>query len=223
MASRQGGTERRTGGRRRQEERSATSRQRLLAAAAAEFAARGFAGASVDRIARTARINKAMIYYHFGSKAALYREILHDMFEAVAARVGDAQRASAAPADKVRAFVDAIAIEAEARPHFPPIWFREIAEGGSHLDPATLASIAAVLESLGQILREGCAVGRFHPVNPLLVHAGIVGPILLYFASVTLRGRLQRAGVPGVLMVSRDEVVAHVQRVALLALEGPTV
>ena len=51
--------------------RSATSRQRLLTAAAAEFAARGFAGASVDRIARAARVNKAMIYYHFRSKAAL--------------------------------------------------------------------------------------------------------------------------------------------------------
>jgi TetR/AcrR family transcriptional regulator len=223
MAMQRGGKRGGTGRRRRQEERSATSRQRLLAAAAAEFAARGFAGASVDRIARTARINKAMIYYHFGSKAALYRDILRDMFEAVAARVGDAERATAAPDDKVRAFVDAIATEAEARPHFPPIWFREIAEGGTHLDPATLASISAVIKSLGQILREGCAAGRFHPVNPLLVHAGIVGPILLYFASVTLRGRLQRGGVPGSLMVSRDEVVAHVQRVALLALEGPTV
>ena len=51
--------------RRTQEVRSARSRQRLLTAAAAEFAARGFAGASVDRIARAARVNKAMIYYHF--------------------------------------------------------------------------------------------------------------------------------------------------------------
>src|SRR5687768_4728903 len=120
--------------RRTQEARSATSRQRLLTAAAAEFAARGFAGASVDRIARAAHVNKAMIYYHFASKAALYREILRDMFEAVAGRVAAAAGAAAAPEDKVRAFVDAIATEAEARPHFPPIWFREIAEGGAHVD-----------------------------------------------------------------------------------------
>src|SRR6185436_12349768 len=99
--------------RRRQEDRSATSRERLLTAAAAEFAARGFAGASVDRIARTARVNKAMIYYHFRSKAALYREILRDMFEAVAAGVAEVAEASADPADKVRGFVDAIAVEAE--------------------------------------------------------------------------------------------------------------
>ena len=208
--------------RRSQPARSAASRQRLLAAAAAEFAARGFAGASVDRIARAARINKAMIYYHFASKAALYREILRDMFEAVAVRVGEAVWTSATPDDKIRAFVDAIATEAEARPHFPPIWFREIAEGGAHLDAATVGSMAAVLKSLGQILHEGAAAGRFQAVNPLLVHAGIVGPILLYFASTALRGRLQRGGIPGVATVSRDQVVAHVQRVALIALEGRT-
>jgi TetR/AcrR family transcriptional regulator len=210
-------------GRRTQEARSATSRQRLLTAAAAEFAARGFAGASVDRIARVARVNKAMIYYHFASKAALYREILRDMFEAVALRVAAAAAAAATPENKVRAFVDAIAAEAEARPHFPPIWFREIAEGGSHLDSATLASIAAVIKSLRHILHEGRAAGRFRQVDPLLVHAGIVGPILLYFASASLRARLQRGGVAGAATVSRDDVVAHVQRAALMALEGRTV
>src|SRR6185295_18532994 len=114
--------------RRRQDERTARTRQRLLKAAAAEFAARGFAGASVDRIARTAGVNKAMIYYHFKSKAALYREILRDMFDAVALRVSAAAGSTAGPADKIRAFVEAIAIEAEARTHFPRIWFREVAE-----------------------------------------------------------------------------------------------
>src|SRR5512132_2946075 len=103
-------TVRRHPARRSQQARSATSRQRLLTAAAAEFAARGFAGASVDRIARAARVNKAMIYYHFGSKAALYREILRDMFEAVAVGVATVAQATADPAEKVRGFVNAIAI-----------------------------------------------------------------------------------------------------------------
>lgn len=213
--------ERHRQGPRRQHERSAASRQRLIKAAAVEFAARGFAGANVDRIARAARVNKAMIYYHFTSKAALYREILRDMFEAVAVRVDNVSQMDLDAEDKVRAFVQAIATEAEARPHFPPIWFREIAENGTHLDPPTIAHIRKVLTVLTRILREGVDVGRFQPVNPLLVHAGVVGPLLLYFASAQLRTRLERAGVSGA-MLSRDEVVAHVQRVALMALEGRT-
>ena len=196
----------------------AGSRERLFAAAAAEFAARGFAGANVDRIARAARVNKAMIYYHFASKAALYREILRDMFEAVAVRVDQASQMDSPPDDKVRAFVEAIAIEAEARPHFPPIWFREIAENGTHLDPPTMVHMRRVVSALGRILREGIESGRFQRTNPLLVHAGVVGPLLLYFASAQLRRRLERAGVPGAGIVSREEVVAHVQRLALVAL-----
>ena len=208
--------------RRRQEDRSGASRERLVKAAAREFAARGFAGANIDRIARAARVNKAMIYYHFASKAALYREILRDMFEAVALRVTEAAHASTDPDDKVRAFVEAIAIEAEARPHFPPIWFREIAENGAHLDGATVGHMSRILEALGQILREGADTGRFQPVNTLLLHAGIVGPLLLYFASDQLRRRLARGGIPVASSVSRDEVVAHVQRLALMTLEGRT-
>jgi len=197
-----------------------SSRQRLLEAAAAEFAARGFAGANVDRIARAARLNKAMIYYHFKSKAALYREILRDMFGAVAAGVAAVDASDDEPADKIRAFVDAIASAAEARPHFPPIWFREIAEGGTHLDAGTLANVTAVVKTLGRIVQEGHAKRRFERVNPMLIHAGIVGPLLLYFASGPMRRRLAAAGVPGVASLSRDTVVEHVQRIAVMALEG---
>lgn len=196
------------------------TRERLLAAAAAEFAARGFAGASVDRIARAARVNKAMIYYHFQSKAALYREILRDMFAAVDRRVQATLVSEMDPADKIRAFVDAIALEAEARPHFPPTWFREIAEEGAHLDEKTTAHIGNVVKALGSIIREGVAARRFTAANPLIVHASIIGPLLLYFASTKLRTRLERGGVKGAAQVSRDEFVAHVQRVAVSMLEG---
>jgi TetR/AcrR family transcriptional regulator len=198
----------------------AGTRERLLAAAAAEFAARGFAGANIDRIAAAARLNKAMIYYHFASKAALYREILRDMFDAVRARVRDAAASDATPEAKVRLFVSAIAVEAEARPHFPPMWFREIAEGGAHLDLETLRHVADILKALGQIIEEGVRARRFKRVNPLIVHAGIVGPLLLYFASAPLRQRLKKAGVNAAAAVGRDDVIAHIQGVALGTLEG---
>ena len=198
----------------------AGSRDRLCAAAAAEFAARGFAGANVDRIARVARVNKAMIYYHFKSKAALYQEILGDMFRAVAARVRAVAASDLPPDEKVRRFVDGLATEAEARPHFPRMWFREIAEGGAHLGDRALEDIAGIVQTLASILNEGVRAKRFGPVHPLLVHAGIVGPVLLFFASAPLRQRLERAGVGIPVQLSRDAVVAHVQRVTLGALEG---
>ena len=50
--------------------------RRILEAATVEFAAQGFAGARVDRIARRARVNKRMLYYYFGSKRRLFGEVL---------------------------------------------------------------------------------------------------------------------------------------------------
>ena len=54
----------------------AASPQRILEAALQEFAAKGFAGARVDVIARRARINKRMLYHYFGDKEGLFREVL---------------------------------------------------------------------------------------------------------------------------------------------------
>jgi AcrR family transcriptional regulator len=197
-----------------------SSRDRIFRAACVEFARRGFAGGSVDRIAAAARVNKAMLYYHFGSKAGLYREILRDMFEGVAARLDETVPTERDVDGRIRAFVAAIAHEAEARPHFPPIWFREVAEEGTHLDPATLAAMAAIVGRLGEIVRDGTAAGRYRPVHPLLVHAGIVAPLLLYYASAGLRRRIAKAGVSGADRMDSSEVVAHVQRVALTTLKG---
>jgi len=197
-----------------------SSKQRVFAAAAAEFAARGYAGANMDRIARAARLNKAMIYYHYKSKAALYREILRDMFDAVRARVTAVAASAAAPEDKIRAYVDAIAAEAEARPHFPPIWLRELAEGGEHIDDQTLSYVRGVLTALGAIIDEGRRAGRFQPANPFVVQGGIIAPLMFFLATARVRERIQRAVAAGVPPVSRDMVVTEIQRITLAQLEG---
>src|SRR6188472_1686822 len=102
------------------------SRADVLAAARAEFAARGFSGAGVDRIALQARVNKAMIYYHFTSKIGLYREVLRDGFR----RLTDDARAAIAEAPsaiaKFDAYIASLLRSAGADPHIVPILLREV-------------------------------------------------------------------------------------------------
>lgn len=198
---------------------AAATRERLFAAAAAEFAARGFAGAKVDRIAHAARVNKAMLYYHFKSKAGVYAEILHDMFQGVAARLERTASSSASPEDRIRAMVDAIAREAEARPHFPAIWLREIAEGGTHVDKGTMAVVAGILQRVVAAVTDGIATRRFVPANALLVQFGIVGPLLMFFATAPLR-RKAPAPLDQAMQLSTEQVIEHVQRATLLTLQG---
>lgn len=52
------------------------TRRRILAAALRQFARRGYAGASVQAIATSARVTKPALYYHFGSKTGLFRALV---------------------------------------------------------------------------------------------------------------------------------------------------
>ena len=206
-------------GRRRTAAPAAGTRERLFAAAATEFAARGFAGANVDRIADAARVNKAMLYYHFGSKSNLYGEILRDMFGAVAARLAATVAPGATPAERISAMAEAIGREAEVRPHFPPIWLREVAEGGAHLDKPTIGVIGGLLRHVSTAVGDGVASGQFVPTNAFLLQLGIVGPLLLFFATAPLRKKVSPE-LERTVNLSTDEVIAHVKRVALQTLEG---
>ena len=55
---------------------SNSTRDAILVAGSRAFAGRGYSGTTVDEIAGAAGVNKRMIYHHFGSKRALYDEIV---------------------------------------------------------------------------------------------------------------------------------------------------
>ena len=55
---------------------SEATKRRIFEAATAEFAARGFAGARIDRIAEAAGANKQLIYAYFGSKQQLFDAVV---------------------------------------------------------------------------------------------------------------------------------------------------
>jgi AcrR family transcriptional regulator len=63
----------------------ASTRQRVLDAASELFAAHGFHGTTARDIAERAGVNLAAAHYHFGSKEALYLEVLRAQFDAVTA------------------------------------------------------------------------------------------------------------------------------------------
>ncbi len=55
------------------------AKQRIVDAALKEFAVEGYGGARMDKIAKTAGINKAMIFYYFNSKDNLYKSVLKEV------------------------------------------------------------------------------------------------------------------------------------------------
>ena len=201
---------------------SESSHAAIFAAAAEEFSERGFEAGGVDRIASKARVNKAMLYYHFGSKRALYIEVLRDMFRAVSAKArGIADGPGTAP-EKLERWVATIIQEAAARPWFPPIMLRELASGAPRLDPDTFALMNSIYGAVRDILLQGQREGSFGELDPLLTHLTIMPPILIFFARQRVLATKELT--MGLLEPRQIEAfVAHMQRTALRLVqkEGP--
>jgi AcrR family transcriptional regulator len=162
--------------------RGAESPAAILQAAALEFATRGYDAAGVDRIAARARVNKAMIYYHFGSKLNLYLEVLQDMFRALGTRTRAIADGPASPESKIDEWVLTMVEEAAARPWFPPIMLRELASGAAHIDGATFGLMNAVYLAVRDIIVQGQEEGAFRNADPLLTYLTILPSILIFFA-----------------------------------------
>lgn len=187
------------------------SHAEIFRAAAREFAERGYEAAGVDRIAAKARVNKAMLYYHFGSKLGLYVEVLRDMFRAVGAKARAIADGSGTADEKFDAWIATIVEEAAARPWFPPIMLRELASGAAHVDRETLAMMNDVYAAVRDMILQGQREDRFRQVDPLLTHLTIMPPILMFFARqrvVARRKSAQGLAEPRAL----SEFVHHMQQ-----------
>ena len=186
------------------------SRSAIFRAAALEFAERGYDAAGTDRIAARARVNKAMLYYHFGSKGELYAEIVRDMVGAVGARVRAVADGPGSAEHKLDAWISALVEEAAARPWFPPIMLRELAARAPHFDPTTFQMMNAVLRGVTDVIEQGQREGTFRDVDPLLAHLSIMPPVLIFFARQrVLAGRKLRGGLAEPRQL--DQFVRHMQ------------
>jgi TetR/AcrR family transcriptional regulator len=190
------------------------SRGAIFKAAAHEFAERGYEAAGVDRIAAKARVNKAMIYYHFGSKLGLYIEVLRDMFRAVGLRARAIADSPDRAESKLDVWIATIVGEASARPWFPPIMLREIASGAPHFDSETLGMMNAVYAGVRDIIVQGQQEGTFRDADPLLTHMTIMPAVLLHFARERAMSRRAKGGPDIAARRSLDEFVRHMQDVA---------
>ena len=141
--------------------------QVILAAASAEFAAKGFAGASYNAIIRDAGLSKGAMYYYFADKADLCRTVL----ERMVAELGEAA-GELGPFDDAESFwreIAAYAGRATARafetPQLAELGRLVYGEGSSSevLEPL----VARAEQWCAGLLREGQRVGAVRDDLPL--------------------------------------------------------
>lgn len=190
------------------------TRSRIVAAAAEEFGACGFAATSVDVIARRARVNKAMIYYHFPSKQALYTSILRDIYLALTEQLQAIAAQTVGPQRKLDGLIHTLVQALDARTHFLPMFLRELAEGGRHLGPQELSLIAGIFTVVSGVIAEGVEANVFRPVHPALAHFSIIGPLIMFRATAPVRARIRQAWQIEIPDADSATLIQHLQTVA---------
>ena len=140
------------------------TRGRILSAALKEFAAKGFAGARVDPIARRAGINKRMLYHYFGSKEGLFKAVLR---RKIAERRAWGETLSGDPAETLPFWFEAACKDAD--------WVRLFEwEALQHRSPKVideeqrLAAVARGLERIRQRQARGQIAAELDPRHVML-------------------------------------------------------
>jgi TetR/AcrR family transcriptional regulator len=180
-------------GSRRQPE---ASRRAILEAALAEFAQEGLVGARVDAIAEAAGVNKALLYYYFHDKEALYAATLDGFFAPLHQRImalyGQPGTAGERFLAYVREHFDAIA----ESPYYARIFMGELMSasrgGTTHLDRVVTQYMRPTGMLVLNLIQEGVDKGEFRAVNALQVVPSAMGAIVHYFLTAPLRERFLR-------------------------------
>lgn len=148
--------------------KESSSRERILDGAAEEFAAAGFAGARIDRIARRTRLNVRMIYYHFGSKKGVYRAVLEHIYERMSGILAELPPSAGTRAlEAFGRYFDLLSDE----PRFADVLVRELLDGAKHLKALARERpelFRRVHDHARELIAQGIAAGELKPLDPAM-------------------------------------------------------
>ncbi len=166
------------------------SRAAILKAAVHEFAEHGIAGARTDAIARAARVNKALLYYYFKDKEAIYQAVLDHVFSGLRDTVVPVLESSLPPRQKVLAYLGAYFDYIAANPRFPRVvqgeWIRTGSDRTRQMQRVAKQYFRPIYQKLGEVLRQGIAAGDFRPIDPMHFIPSMVAIIIFYFSAAPL-------------------------------------
>jgi len=160
--------------------------RRIVAAAERIFAEHGLAGARTDEIARAARVNKALLYYYFGSKENLHRFALESLLGQLLVTIQYAPAPDALPREQLLAYVNGYFDFVSGHPNYPRLVQREMMETGKHLGWIVERYFRPLHQRLGRAIEAGIAAGDFRPVDPHHTVLTIIAMTVFYFAAAPL-------------------------------------
>jgi AcrR family transcriptional regulator len=157
------------------------TRTAILIAARRLFADRGREGTSVREVAEAAKVNNAMIYYHFKDKDDLYRSVIADAISGLNGIWDEPVFSSSAPVkEKIQNYIVNFIRHEQKSEDIRRIMAMEFARSGK-LSCFCEDYFAENYERLIALIREGIKNGEFKDVDPSMAVAALIGTIVHNF------------------------------------------
>lgn len=169
--------------------------QRILTEAERLFAERGYAGASLNGIARAAGLGNAGLLHHFGSKAALYRAVLDGIGADFDRRNARVLELSEDPVEQLRGLIGVMVDIHRERPTAVMIIAQEFLDASTRIAEAGTLPLAGVIRDTMSVVEAGQALGRVRRGDPLAVVATIHGALIYGVLGTVVLGRIVDGGI----------------------------
>ena len=159
------------------------SRSAILQAAIREFAREGVAGARTDAIAKAAKVNKALLYYYFRDKDALYGAALEQVFKERDSHLMPILQENTPPGERLLRYVGAFFDFLASHPQYREMVQREMfmLPRRIHAQRIVKTYMKPLFEELLKLFREGIENGIFRPVDPLQFIPSMAAVVVQYF------------------------------------------
>jgi len=168
------------GGRIRQRPVSAAAREAILKAAEEEFAERGFGGARAQSIATRAGVNKALPFYHFGSKAELYDEVVKRALGRLGEFMSDALVAPT-PRERLASFVHRLFAYLADNPNWARLIVREVIDEQSRSREIASQYLKPLVDGGREVMARDMDSGMMRRVDPIQLIVSITVETFGYF------------------------------------------
>jgi TetR/AcrR family transcriptional regulator len=179
--------------------RADQTRQRILDAAILEFSAHGLAGARTNAIAHEARVNKALLYYYFRNKEALYTAALEEVAGKVAESALAVLDMTCSPGERMLRFTLQHFDRILSQQGFQSLMQQEMIrfrEGrGNALRILAKKAFAPMFGRAQTIVQEGIRSGELCDVDWMQMIYAALGANVFYFLSAPMM-QMMGAGNP---------------------------
>ena len=177
---------------RTQTERADQTRARILDAAVQEFSENGLAGARTEQIAEAAGVNKALLYYYFAGKDALYAAALESVTERVVASSMAGMDSSCSAGERVVRFALNHFDRIHSQQAFQSLMQQEMMRLHRGEENALTPLIEKVFRPMMMVVRdlfeEGKKTGELIDADEWQIMYAALGANVFYFLSAPVMG-----------------------------------